>query len=103
MAGLRVMVSQVSESRPGAPRVVVDEKWLVGFLLADDFYEDAFGKGAFDDVDHAVPYEALEDLALGLGGAGGGALAHSFVHSFVGEAVGLFVSAAKGVYDLELF
>ena len=74
-----------------------------GFLLADDFYEDAFGEGAFDDVDYAVADEAFEYLTLGLGRDGGGALAHGFVHGFVGEAVGLFVSAAEGVFDVEFF
>ena len=65
-------------------------------------------------MDYAVADKAFEDLTGGglgdpflwqRGGSwqGGGALAHGYVHGFVGEAVGLFVSAAEGVFDLKLF
>ena len=37
-------------------------------LFADDFYEDAVGEFAFQQMDYAAFYIAFEDLAGGFGG-----------------------------------
>jgi len=96
-------------------------------LLADDFYEDAVGEIAFQQVNYAAFDVAFEDLTGGFGGRGGWAsgrklsvgpcglltcrsaglltccFSHSLVHGFVGQAVGCLVAAAKGVGHLEAF